>query len=151
MGLKIRRCSCCGCYFHPDPRVKNQRFCGKRKCQQARKNKWQRQKIVDDPEYRADKDDSQRSWLDRTPDYWKQYRLNNPDYTERNRQLQRERDSKRRKVSEKNPADEGNLAKRDALDSFLDANTMRYLLLPAESNLAKKDAIMVKIIPISPG
>ena len=149
MGRKMRRCSCCGCYFCPDPRVQNQHYCGKKRCQQARKNKWQRQKIIIDHDYRADKKDSQDAWLDKNPNYWKRYRRRNLDYAERNRQMQRERDAKRRLASGKHLG--ADLAKKDALISFFDQDTTSYFLLPEGNNLAKKDAIMVKIVPISPG
>lgn len=33
--------------------MKNQRYCGARDCQQARKNAWQREKQQTDPDYRS--------------------------------------------------------------------------------------------------
>jgi len=147
------QCACCGRHLPRDPRVKNQQYCGWKKCQQARKNRWQRQKLQTDPDYRADKIDSGREWRQKNKGYSKQYRLNHPSYVERNRVLQRKRDQRRNcmRLASPNAAPATDLAKKDALSSFLDDNSMRYFLLPVSANLAKKDALMVKIVPITPG
>ncbi|MBL4901292.1 MAG: hypothetical protein JKY62_01405 [Desulfocapsa sp.] len=98
-----------------NPRARNQRYCGAKPCQQARKNKWQRNKQQVDSDHRINKEESQRAWRQQNPDYWKLYRERNPEYCERNRQLQRKRDLKRhhKKLS---AANESNLAKKDASD-----------------------------------
>lgn len=51
----------------PQPSIKNQHCCGKVECQRARKAAWQRQRLATDPDYQADKRDSQKAWLDRNP------------------------------------------------------------------------------------
>ena len=47
------RCAHCRCLFVPNHRIKNQRYCNKKECQRARKNAWQRQKLANDPDYKA--------------------------------------------------------------------------------------------------
>ena len=89
------RCSCCRRIVPRNPRARNQRYCGAKPCQQARKNKWQRNKQQMDSDHRVNKEESQRAWSQQNPDYWKLYRELNPEYCERNRQLQRKRDFKR--------------------------------------------------------
>ena len=89
------RCAHCGRPFIPNPRVKNQRYCGSKECQRARKTLWQREKIRTDREYQANQRESHRSWRERNPGYWKQYKMRNPGYTVRNRILQRHRDKRR--------------------------------------------------------
>jgi len=49
---------------------------------------------------------SQKKWLENNPGYWKSYRKQHPDYCDRNRLLQKQRDIKRRAR---------HLAKMDAL------------------------------------
>ena len=143
------RCACCK-YIRPrNPRVKNQKYCGAKSCQQARKNKWQRKKLQTDPDYRTDKREIQQSWRARNSDYWKQYRDKNPDYCERNCRLQRERDKKRCPDSVIPASDAEYLAKTDTLSQYLNETTTSYYICPAGSNLAKKDALEVKIVPIS--
>ena len=148
MNRRMFRCSCCGRRLLSDPRVKNQRYCGMRKCQQARKNKWQRQKLLTDPDYRANKIESQQQWRQSNKGYSKQYRKKNLLYVERNRKQQKERDLRHRNVP---PTSCVSLAKKDELTSFFDDNSKEYFLYPLSSDLAKKDALMVKIVPITPG
>ena len=88
-------CCRCGEYFIPSPRQKNQRYCRKKECQQARKATWQRSKMVSDPEYRANQKQSQADWLSRNPDYWNRYRTTHPEQAERNRALQKVRNKRR--------------------------------------------------------
>lgn len=126
MQDKMFRCACCRRYLLRDPRSRNQRYCGQRKCQQARKNKWQKQKLASDPDYRTGKRDSQRAWQQNNKGYWKKYRRSHPAYEQRNRQQQRQRDQHRLPtVAQESPWPPG--------------------------DLVKKDALMVKIIPISTG
>ena len=143
------RCVCCKRIRPRNPRVKNQKYWGAKSCQQARKNKWQREKLRTDPDYRADKLDIQQSWRARNSDYWKRYRDKNPDYCERNCRLQRERDKKRCPDSIIPTNDDAYLAKKDTLSQYLDETTTSYYICPVASNLAKRDALEVNIIPIS--
>ena len=138
------RCVCCRRLRPRNPRVKNQKYCGTKSCQQARKNKWQREKQQTDPDYRANKKESQRCWQERNPDYWKQYRSNNFEYCQMNRERQKIRDLNRRCAVD--PA-HSCLAKKDALEQFFYDTTESYYILPVAANLAKKDALTVKIIP----
>ena len=143
------RCVCCKRIQPRNPRVKNQKYCGVKSCQQARKNKWQREKLQTDPDYRADKREVQQSWRARNSDYWKRYRYKNPDYCERNCRLQRERDKKCCSDSVIPTSDTGHLAKKDTLSQYLNETTTSYYICPVGSNLAKKDVLEVKIVPIS--
>jgi hypothetical protein len=120
----------CRRVFHPNPRVKNQRYCDKSNCQRARKARWQRQKMKEDPDYRDNHRDGQQAWLERNRDYWRRYRALHPEYVKRNRLLQRERDRRRR-----------DFAKMDALGEISFVKAGRYYLIPAKSNLAKMDAL----------
>ena len=95
MKRKMFRCACCGRILPCDPRARNQHYCGRKKCQQARKNKWQRQKLANDPDYRKDKRDSQRTWREKNKGYSKKYRGLHPVYVLHNRQKQKERDKRR--------------------------------------------------------
>lgn len=44
-----------------------------------------------DPDYQDNQARAQAEWLKRNPDYWRDYRLRHPEYTDRNRELQRQR------------------------------------------------------------
>jgi hypothetical protein len=66
-----------------------------------------------DSDHRKNKEESQCAWRQQNQDYWKLYREKNPAYCERNRQLQRKRDLKR-KLKNLSVTDASDLAKKDA-------------------------------------
>ncbi len=141
------RCACCRRILPRDSRVKSQRYCGAKDCQRARKRTWQREKLEIDPDHRANKRDSQRAWQRKNPTYWQEYRSKSPSYCKRNRQLQRARDRKRCRV----PATQLHLAKMDTLEGIFNDTSMTYFISANPVNLAKMDAIQVKITPFTPG
>jgi hypothetical protein len=59
--------------------------------------------------------------------------------------LQQERDRKRCEATD------DRLAKMDTLSRYFNDTTMTYYIYAGGENLAKKDALPVKIIPITPG
>lgn len=142
------RCACCRRIRPRNPRVKSQRYCGDKRCQQARKTKWEREKLQADPYYGINKKECQQRWMQKNPDYWKQYRQTHPGYRRRNRRMQSRRDQC---ISTGNGSGAGHLVKMDTLDAFLNDTTESYFICPAKSDLVKMDALEVKIIPISPG
>ncbi|MGA2223262.1 MAG: hypothetical protein ABSH41_02320 [Syntrophobacteraceae bacterium] len=89
--MEKAQCAHCGSRFVPNPHIKNQRYWSKVECQRARKAAWQRQKLATDPDYQANKQDSQRAWRNRNPRYWQNWRVCHPGYVERNRILQKQR------------------------------------------------------------
>lgn len=142
-GSQLRdqiRCAHCSCLFFPNPRVKNQRYCSNNDCQRARKRRWQREKLVRDPDYRQNQRDCNEQWRSQNLDYWKNYRLRNPKYTSRNRELQKLRDNRHSKTD---------LAKMDASQPLSIVESGTYYLVPELADLAKMDASPVKVHLIS--
>lgn len=133
--MEEKRCAHCGCPLDLNPRAKNQRYCGKKECQRARKRLWQKGKMATDPDYRANQQECNKAWQGRNPDYWRNYRKSHPRYVERNRLLQKAR--RRRRV-----------AKMDAsgADSFVGTGT--YWLIP-EKGVAKMDAFARKVVLVA--
>jgi hypothetical protein len=136
MNVKVH-CVHCGCLFEANPRIKNQRYCGSKDCQRARKRAWQKEKLATDPDYKSNQRDCQKDWHIRHPRYYRLYRLQNAKSAERNRMLQRVRDSRRRSSRF--------LAKMDALKSAPVKESGQFYLLPV---LAKMDASTQKVILI---
>ena len=137
------RCAHCRRRFVPNPRLKTQRFCAHKPCQQARKATWQREKMATDPDYQANQRDAQHTWQHQHPDYWREYRLRRADYRECNRLLQTHRDHRRRAQA---------LAKMDASGAVSFVTPGVYHLIPATgAHLAKMDALSQKchVIPIT--
>jgi hypothetical protein len=157
-----------------NPRIKNQSYCNREQCQKARKAKWQREKMANDPLYRRDQKKSNDDWLENNQGYWKDYRENHPEYTNRNRKLQKIRDLKRhpenigmgasdmasRKmdglnsikliISDTCEQPDPDLAKMDASDTIFRINPGIYYVLNPKADLAKMDALNQQylIIPV---
>jgi hypothetical protein len=91
-----RPCRYCLKIFQPSKYQPSQSVCSNADCQRQRRNDYHRQKTAIDPECRRVCADSPRKWRARNPDYWRRYREKNPVAVEQNRQLQRQRDQKRR-------------------------------------------------------
>ncbi len=127
--MNQNRCRHCHTIFLPNPRIKKQRYCNRPECQRARKALWQKQKMYQDLDYQTTHRESQKTWMEQHPGYWKTYRAEHPAYIQKNRQNQQNRDRKRRLAR---------LAKMDALAQkvFLIPDTSTDLAL-----LAKKDSI----------
>ena len=133
-----KRCNHCRCFYRPNPRVKNQKYCNKKLCQRYRKTLWQQVKMRTDPDYRANQRDCQRSWYKRHPDYWRHYRKKHPIYTHQNRLLQRVRNSIRHRVD--------NIAKMDALKPVSSLNPGTYYLISTPNKMiAKMDTLIQKV------
>jgi len=73
-----------------------QTYCASASCQRERRRRWQQARRQSDPDYRDNQSRAQDAWAARQPDYWCEYRQTHPQYSERNRRLQQERDSRRR-------------------------------------------------------
>lgn len=87
--MALSFCAGCGIAFEPRPQTPKQAYCSLTDCQRLRRQRWQRDKLQNDPDYQDNQSRSQRAWMDRNPDYWRQYRQKNPAYAERNRSRQR--------------------------------------------------------------
>jgi hypothetical protein len=141
-----RLCNYCGKRFQA--RNASQHYCSKIICQRFRKKRWQKQKLVNDPDYRANQKQAQESWRKKHPGYWKDYRESHPLYVERNRRCQRHRNGLR-------GADRGKDAvKRRPLIAKMDATppvkSGTYRLIPIETPMiAKMDAVVVELAVVS--
>ena len=130
------RCRHCHNIFLPNRWIKDQQYCRHPKCQKARKALWQKQKMHQDPDYKANQKDSWENWRKRNPDYWKNYRQQHLQYLERNRLLQRVRNSKRCFAG---------IAKMDTLTPCFSYKPGLYTLVPS---IAKMDALAQKVFII---
>ena len=98
-GTKMRRKQCPYCKnpFSPDPRVKQrQKTCGHPSCQKALKKQNNAHWREENPDCCRDDYPRVKAWLDRRPDYLKQYRATHPEYVQKNREAKRLRDRRKR-------------------------------------------------------
>jgi len=90
-----RRCRFCQNPFQPSKYQLRQTVCGEPPCQRQRRSEYRQRKLSADAEYRQVCRDSSRKWRAAHPDYWTQYREQNPAVVHRNREQQKRRDRKR--------------------------------------------------------
>jgi hypothetical protein len=139
-----KTCACCKKRFIAHPAVRDQQYCSDARCQKGRKRNWQKEKLANDSDYRANQAEAQRQWRSRNRDYWRQYRKKHPVYTESNRTGQRERNRRRRSGS--------TIAKMDELKGKTVIRSGRYRLIPfCNPGIAKMDELIVEIGIISEG
>jgi hypothetical protein len=137
MGNK--HCLACGQSFQPRPQVPQQSYCPAPDCQRTRKRSWLNAKLETDPDYQDNQTRARQAWLERNPTYWREYREAHPEYTDRNRVLQKARNAKTSKTTPP-------IAKMDASNVAFPLKSGRYQLSVAtESNIAKMDVWTVDI------
>jgi hypothetical protein len=123
----------------------DQRYCGERECQKARKNAWRREKYAQDSDYRANQRDSTNAWLDEqggSAAYHRTYRR------------RRKNPSPPGAVSEPSPSSRMPplRAKRDAESAESPLVSGVYTLVPLQSDgNAKRDAFLVEIAVVPRG
>lgn len=94
--MERKTCSACGRLFTARPQTPHQTYCTHPECQRERRRRWQQRKRQGDSDYRDNDLRNSKSWALENPQYWKQYRDENPVYVERNRNLQQQRNQKQR-------------------------------------------------------
>jgi len=146
--VQMIRCKGCLRYVPGNPRIKNQDYCKRTACQNKRKGKWESARIASDPGYKASREKSKAKSRKKNPGYWVQRRARNPDYCERNRELQKKRDQKRRERKARNEAGEASIRESDALSDKRSVNTICFG--SSEPDLAKTDTLN-QLIGIKPG
>jgi hypothetical protein len=124
----------------------NQTFCRQKPCQNARKNKWRKEKLASDADYKADQRDAQRRWREKNPGYSRSYRERHPGYVGANRSGQKIRNMRRRPPGSGPPL----IAKSDASHEKNSLNPGLYIIQRVEADgIAKSDASFVRITSIS--
>lgn len=89
------RCTICRKLFTPSLRHPHQSVCFSPECRRKKRNRWQKQKMKTDPDYRANQRQANQKWRASHPLYYKTYRKSHPEQTLRNRLLQKVRNSRR--------------------------------------------------------
>ncbi len=147
MSTRTFICQHCRQRVKKNPRLKEkQHYCGLPACQQARKDKWERDRLLSDPAYRDKRSEAKRNWYRGYPGdrYQHQYRQEHSDYTKSNRCNQQKRGKKI--TGEPSVA---KIVKTDALSSKSLVPQGLYVLLPYKKTDGKKivktDALIVEL------
>jgi hypothetical protein len=135
--MENKQCIACRLPFQPHPQVPNQSYCSALDCQRERRKQWHRQKLQTDPDYQNNQARAQKAWMKRNPNYWREYRESHPEYVERNRVRQQERNAKATRHS---------IAKMDvSIPSTPLPSGIYNLSLVKDTGLAKMDVWTVEI------
>ena len=91
-------CHHCGKLVPRNPRIKKQKFCSSRACQNTRRYTITKARVNKSSEYRCLRRARNKRWRNNYPahEYQKEYRKKHPEYVNRNREGQRERNKKRK-------------------------------------------------------
>ena len=139
-------CQHCGRRCRCNPRVKNQEYCSRKECQQARKREWEKKKYRTNKKYREARLKSQKTWRKNYPhkEYQKEYRSRRLDYVARCYAQQKESYHERREAERK--ALEQNNVNTDSL-SLQPRRGGLYKLIPmgATKNNVNTDSFIVKM------
>lgn len=122
-----------------NPRIKGrQLYCGSKPCQQARKNKWEKDKLKTDKTYQSKRSTQKAKWRFQQPidQYQKQYRQTHPEYVITNRDQQKIRNTTRMNPSTKSAGQK--IVKTDALLSERLLSEGLYVLYPYTTDTTKK-------------
>jgi hypothetical protein len=98
LKMTTRKCPYCHTFFIPTPRGggKDQKVCKKPSCKKALKAesnaRWRR----NNPQCCLNDYPRVKQWLDQHPGYLKQYRANHPEYVQKNREAQKQRDKRKK-------------------------------------------------------
>ncbi len=137
--MESKFCLGCGQPFKPYSRVPQQKFCSAQDCQAERKRQWKRNKLKTDPDYKANQAQAQKAWIQRNPEYYRQYRKSHLDYVDQNRILQRKRNAKAKSKID-------SIAK---MDTSIPVNPLPsgiyQLSLITDGKIAKSDVLIVEI------
>lgn len=135
--MGIRSCVACGQAFLPRPQIQQQCYCSAKNCQRERRRSWQRDKLKHDPDYKDNQVRAQKAWSKRNPEYWRKYRETHPEYVERNRTRQRDRNARLQNAA---------IAKMDASTLEIPFPSGIYSLsLVTAGAIAKMDVWIVEI------
>ena len=165
MRNKEKRCRVCGELFIPHPQTaKIQKTCLKESCRKAWQLRKYRRWIKQNQDYPKKRRNKINAWAKAYPNYWQDYRNNNPDYVlkdnkRRARTLRRSRRSAKQTAWQESALDKlrtiqalmpaGCSAKQTAWDPRVDG-LLDFLLSRGTTPLSAKQTVLALGIPQGP-
>jgi len=143
---KFFYCKHCRERKRKNPRLKNNQFyCGEKACQRARRNKWERERLKKDPIYYVHRKKQKAKWRNERPVdvYQRCYRQSHFEYDQKNRELQRSRNTEAKKRQQEHPV--SNIVKTDSLTPGALVLSGLYAIYPYKTGLGEK---IVKTDPL---
>ena len=140
-------CLHCGKEVPRNPHIKQgQKYYSAKECQRARKRKWDKERYNSNETYKYRRLSSQKIWRKKRPshEYQKNYRKMHPEYVNRNRDLQRNRNEKRKKSKQKDI--EGMIVNTDTLFTHpLIDGTYALMQVTKGGKIVNTDTLMVRM------
>jgi len=143
-------CKHCGERKRKNPRLKNnQSYCGAKVCQRASRNKWERERLKNDPLYYAHRKKQKAKWRKERPSdaYQRCYRKSHSEYDQKNRELQRSRNKEAKKRQPEHPV--STIVKTDSLTPGAPVLSGLYEIYPYKTGLGEKivktDSLIVEL------
>ena len=143
-------CKHCGERKRKNPRLKNnQSYCGAKVCQRASRNKWERERLKNDPLYYAHRKKQKAKWRKERPSdaYQRCYRKSHSEYDQKNRELQRSRNTEAKKRQPEHPV--STIVKTDSLTPRAPVLSGLYEIYPYKTGLGEKivktDSLIVEL------
>ena len=136
-----RRCVYCDRAFQPCKFRPDQRVCSEATCQKRRRADYHKNKIATDPDYAQVVRDSRRKWREAHPSYQTEYWRTHADAADRNREQQRQRDSKRHVTD---------LVKNNVALDLKRSTAEVWLLGPAAADLVKNNLASARVLIFQP-
>jgi hypothetical protein len=140
-------CHHCGNEVPHNPHIRRgQKYCSTKECQRARKREWDKERYNSDETYKHKRLSSQKIWRKIRPshEYQKNYRKMHPEYVNRNRELQRNRNEKRQESKQKDI--EGMIVNTDTLFThpLIDV-TYALMQVTKGGKIVNTDTLMVRM------
>lgn len=128
----LRTCPYCQRSFTPSCYNPEQKVCSQHSCQYQRRQQSRKAQLGRDDQYRLGCQESREQWRkEHGARYMRQYRQQHPEYRERNRLQQQERD-RRRQLS--------HLVKNNTALDLKTASHQVFLIAPQPANLVKNNS-----------
>ena len=83
--MKQKHCPYCGRWYHPNPRARVQKCCGRAECQRTRKRQNLTRWRILHPDHAQRYAPKERAWAKAYPNYWQVHRKTHPDYVARDK------------------------------------------------------------------
>lgn len=134
----IFTCAHCGKTALQNIRLKKpQQYCSQSTCQKARRRTWKKRQYHENEQYRKRCLENQKKWRQSYPvdQYQIHYRDTHPDYVQKNRELQRQRNRCRREASHTA------IFKKDSLVFHPGKDGMWFLSQACEQKIVNRNAL----------
>jgi hypothetical protein len=142
-------CLYCRDEFSRHPSAKNQKYCNSKECRKASRRAWKKKNRATNKSYQQQCLTDQKRWRKKRPAhvYQEEYRKLHPEYEDRNRELQLERNKKRQKEQDPMIVKRNTLSTQPNVDRA--SGGIYALMQVKEGKIVKRNTLMVRMQVLS--